>query len=174
MSYKQKIPSSRVNISYDMVGVDKKKVKKNLPLKVLMLGDFSKGCSNESQKNYYDRNIISGKSGINAVMSKLNMSKTITVANHVNPSHAATLDIDLKMNKIDCFSPVVLANKIPELRRLLRLKEMISNFESLFDNNRHFQEKIRAILGSSSTKEELKSQLTCLGDYQELFKVKSK
>ncbi|WP_083906984.1 type VI secretion system contractile sheath small subunit [Fangia hongkongensis] len=169
MSYKQKLPKSRVNISYDMVSADGAKKEKKLPLKVMVMGDFSQGSSVEAKKEYVDREILNGKKGINAVMSKLNISREFSVPNHINPNSSPLLNCKLDMKRIDCFTPASLANNIPEVKRLLRLKEIITNFETLFDNNRSFQSKVREMVNDEGGKAALKSEMKNIEGYAELL-----
>ncbi len=169
MSYKQKIPSSRVNITYDIVSANNEKKKKELPLKILIMGDFSLGESKEMKKSYYDRTVLNGKGGVNAVLSKLDISKTISVNNRITPHQTDKLDIDLQLKNINAFSPLSLANQIPALKKLLRLKEIVANFETTFDNNRAFQEKIREMLANAENKEIIKKSLVNIEEYNALL-----
>ncbi len=133
------------------------------------MGDFSLGESKEMKKSYYDRTVLNGKGGVNAVLSKLDISKTISVNNRITPHQTDRLDIDLQLKNINAFSPLSLANQIPALKKLLRLKEIVANFETTFDNNRAFQEKIREMLANAENKEIIKKSLVNIEEYNALL-----
>lgn len=135
MAVNKKIPQSRLMIQYD-TRVEGEPKKKELPYRLLVIGDLSKGKSKDAKKEFEDRSVRVVKNGIDAALKDMDISANISVPNSINPQKSAMLNINYKFNSVGDFQPDKIAKKVPELNALLKLKEMLSSFEKDIDNNR--------------------------------------
>lgn len=148
MTVNKKIPKSRLMIQYD-TRVEGEPKKKELPYRLLVVGDLSKGKSKDAQMEFEDRPLRVVKNGLDSTLRDMKISAKMNVPNSINPSKSPMLDIDYKLTCIADFQPDRIAKKVPELNALLKLKEMLSSFEKDIDNNRTLK---KPLIGFSQTK----------------------
>ena len=158
MAVNQKIPKSRLMIQYD-TKVDGVKKKKELPYRTLMMGNVSNGTSKEAQLPLQDRNIHSLENGVDAVMKAMNIPINLKVANYINPSKSAVIDVDYVLSGMKDFKPDQIAEKVPQIKALLKLRDMLVSFEKDIDNNRHIKDSIDQIFSNEQEINDLKSSL---------------
>ncbi|WP_119343879.1 type VI secretion system contractile sheath small subunit [Facilibium subflavum] len=165
MAVNKKIPQSRLMIQYD-TRVEGEPKKKELPYRILAMGDLSQGKSKDAKKSFEDRLVRSLKNGIDATLKDMDITLKLSVPNSINPHKSPTLDIDYKLEKMADFRPDRIAKKVPELNALLQLKDMLSSFEKDLDNNRMLKKTIDQIFSSKEALAQLKTQLPKLQSYQ--------
>ena len=164
MAVNKKIPKSRLMIQYD-TRVEGEPKKKELPYRLLVVGDLSKGKSKDAQMEFEDRPLRVVKNGLDSTLRDMKISAKMNVPNSINPSKSPMLDIDYKLTCIADFQPDRIAKKVPELNALLKLKEMLSSFEKDIDNNRTLKKTIDRIFSNKESLEALKKQMPKLDSY---------
>ncbi|MBK2125037.1 type VI secretion system contractile sheath small subunit [Fangia hongkongensis] len=165
MAVNKKIPQSRLMIQYD-TRVEGEPKKKELPYRLLVIGDLSKGKSKDAKKEFEDRSVRVVKNGIDAALKDMDISANISVPNSINPQKSAMLNINYKFNSVGDFQPDKIAKKVPELNALLKLKEMLSSFEKDIDNNRTLKKTIDKIFSNKEALSQLKTELPQLDSYR--------
>ena len=164
MAINKKIPQSRLMIQYD-TRVEGERKKKELPYKVLMMANISNGTSKDAQQPLQDRQIRNLKNGIDATLNDMNISIKMDVPNYINPKKSATIDVEHKLSGMKDFRPDQIAEKVPQIKALLKFKEMLISFEKDIDNNRSIKDSIDQVFSNKDQLEQLKNSLPDLQKY---------
>lgn len=130
-SFQNEIPKARVNIKLDLhTGNGQKKLE--LPLKLLVTGDFSNGLEQRplSEREKVDIN----KNNFNSVLEKFNPSVNIAVQNTLTGDNSEE-NIRLTFKDIKDFEPEQVARQIPQMKALLAMRSLLRDLKSnLLDN----------------------------------------
>lgn len=154
-------PKERVNIKY-IPATGNGQAEVELPLKTLVVGDF-KGYAEETPLE--DRETISvDKNNFSAVMRESNLGLTTTVKNRLSEDEDAQLSVDLKFNSLEDFNPDQVADQVPELKKLIELREALVALKGPLGNVPAFRERLQAILSSEESRAKLLSELNLLGE----------
>ncbi|MFW3899689.1 type VI secretion system contractile sheath small subunit [Pseudomonas putida] len=157
-------PKERINITY-VPATNGEQEEVELPLRLLVTGDFT---GREEDVALEDRTSVRiDKDSFNAVMAEqgIGLKDSITSVLSENPDD--TLDIDLKFRSIDDFSPDAIARQIPELNKLLELREALVALKGPLGNVPAFRKQLQAMLGDEAARGQLARELeTVLGESQ--------
>lgn len=116
-------PKERVNITYKpATGGAQEDVE--LPLKILMLGDFTGRADDRSVEDRKPINV--DKDNFDKVMAAQNLEAKISVKNRLSDEDRGDLSVGLKFNTLRDFRPEGLAEQVPELRELLDLRNALT------------------------------------------------
>jgi len=131
-SYQNEIPPARINIqlSVDTGGAQKKM---ELPLKLLVLGDFK--MDGDESRIIEREKININKDNFDGVMQSLNVELK-----------SSELPVKLKFNSIKSFEPMEIVKQVPELNRLMAVRNLIKDLGSNLLDNREFRKKMESIL----------------------------
>jgi len=141
-SYQNEIPPARINIqlSVDTGGAQKKM---ELPLKLLVLGDFK--MDGDESRIIEREKININKDNFDGVMQSLNVELKSSVENRLKKDDSE-LPIELKFNSIKSFEPMEIVKQVPDLSRLMAVRNLIKDLGSNLLDNREFRKKMEAIL----------------------------
>jgi type VI secretion system protein ImpB len=141
-SYQNEIPPARINIqlSVDNGGAQKKM---ELPLKLLVLGDFK--MDGDESRLIEREKININKDNFDGVMQSLNVELKSSVENRLKKDDSE-LPIELKFNSIKSFEPMEIVKQVPDLNRLMAVRNLIKDLGSNLLDNREFRKKMEAIL----------------------------
>lgn len=163
-SFQKEIPPARINITLDLDSGGTRK-KKELPLKLLVIGDFSNGKTKGSISERERVNLYKGN--FNQVIADLGPELKYNVPNKIK-NDGSEITIRLVVDSLPGFHPEHLAQQIPELRRLLAMRNLLKDLKSnVLDNNefRRFLEK------SMKDRRELKQLQKLVGLENDLPKI---
>ncbi len=153
-SFQNEIPAARINLKLDVGKGDAKK-KVELPLKLLVAGDFSgqakDGRLAEREKVSIDKN------NFTQVMESMNLNLKYSVDNKL--SGQGEMPINLEMKNMDSFKPEQVAKSIPELSRLLAARNLIKDLKSNLLDNREFRKRLEEIIKDPEAAKSLQEQL---------------
>ncbi|EJG9908931.1 type VI secretion system contractile sheath small subunit [Campylobacter coli] len=143
-------PKERINITY--------KAKTNgqnedveLPLKLMVMANL-KG---KNETPLEEREILQiNKINFDQVMRKLNITTSFSVKNTLGTG-AEELDVKLNIASMKDFSPDSLAKQIPELNKLLQLREALMALKGPIGNIPDFRKAVLEALKNEKTKEKL-------------------
>ena len=143
-------PKERINITY--------KAKTNgqnedveLPLKLMVMTNL-KG---KNETPLEEREILQiNKINFDQVMRKLNITTSFSVKNTLGTG-AEELDVKLNIASMKDFSPDSLAKQIPELNKLLQLREALMALKGPMGNIPDFRKAVLEALKNEKTKEKL-------------------
>lgn len=157
MSVKGSIsPKERVNIVYKSdVGDAKEEVE--LPLKVLVLGDFN---FREDGTPVEEREIIGiDHTNFDEILSSQNLSLELTVNDQLTGKKDAAIDLKLNFNSIKDFDPDQIIEQVPALQKTIELRKAILSLKGPLGNIPAFRRKIQELLDDDQKREQLMQEL---------------
>lgn len=159
-SFQNEVPKARVNIKLDLhTGGAQKKVE--LPLKLLVMGDYSNG---QDTRALAEREKVSiNKNNFNAVLADFNPRAKIAVENTL-AADGSELPVDLDFHSMDDFKPEVVAGKVPELRALMAARNLLRDLKSNLLDNATFRRELEKILKNPALSDRLRTDLQQIGE----------
>lgn len=159
-SYQKEIPKARINLSLDVeTGGQQKKTE--LPLKMLVMGDFSNG---KTKGKIADRQRINlNANNFESVMAELAPSARFDVPNLL-AKDGSDFSIELLFQSMKDFRPDNVAQQIPELHSLMAMRNLLKDLKSNLLDNVKFRKELEKIVSSQPQLEGLKQQLEELLD----------
>ncbi|AZQ11525.1 type VI secretion system contractile sheath small subunit [Shewanella khirikhana] len=154
-------PKERINIKYVPATGDQQQ-ELELPLKLLVLGDY-KGHPDEAVLE--DRKTVQvDKSNFESVMKEAQLSITTTVHNRLvdGEDDGAELSVDLNFESMRDFTPDAVAQQVPELQKLIELREALVALKGPLGNIPAFRTKLQNLIASEDSREALLSELQSL------------
>lgn len=154
-SFQKEIPKARINISLDVVtGGAKKKLE--LPLKMLVMGDFSNG---KTQGRIADRERINiNKNNFESVLKDMAPKAKYQVTNLLK-NDGSELDVELQFDSLRSFHPEQVANQIPELHSMMAMRNLLKDLKSNLLDNAKFRKELEKIVNNQPELEGLKQEL---------------
>ncbi|HJO95704.1 MAG TPA: type VI secretion system contractile sheath small subunit [Victivallales bacterium] len=159
------VPKSRITIKYE-TEVNGQLKQKEIPFKMMIMGDLSNGSSPDRENDISKRRIREIDGGnLDETIKDMGIRLQTEVENKIDPANTPSLKIDIPIDNSKSFNPAAVAKKIPELNSLLELKEMIKDFESTMENNKTARKQFNQILSNSELYDVLKDSLTSCKSY---------
>ncbi len=157
-SFQNEIPKARVNIKLDLhTGGAQKKVE--LPLKLMVMGDYSNG---KEQRPLSEREKVNiNKNNFNSVLADFSPSLKLTVENTLAGDNSEE-SVALTFKEMKDFEPEQVARQIPQLRAMLAMRNLLRDLKSNLLDNSTFRKELENILKDPSLSEELRGELNAL------------
>jgi type VI secretion system protein ImpB len=153
-------PPERINIKYKPSTGDAKE-EVELPLKMLFLGDYT---GRPDPRPLEDRKPINvDKDNFDQVLAEQNLEVNMAVPEVMSGTEGASMNVALKFKKLSDFGPEAVAMQVPELRKMIELRETLTALKGPLGNVPAFRRKIQELLGDSAKREQLMKELG-LGD----------
>ena len=149
-------PKERINIVYKpAIGDAKEEIE--LPMKLLMLGDYT---LREDDDEVEDRELIDvDKANFNDVMSSQKLNLQITVPNKMSGEEDDELPVDLSFDSLKDFEPESIVRQVPDMAKLLELREALSFLKGPLGNVPAFRKQIDELLGDDESRQKLMKEL---------------
>lgn len=148
-------PKERVNIVYKpAIGDAKEEIE--LPLKVLVLGDFTQSADERPVEERKPIDI--NKNNFNEVMASQNLGVEIGVANKLG-GDGADMAVNLKFESMRDFEPENVAQQIPDLQQILELRKALMALKGPLGNVPGMRKTIQGILDDENSRAKLKKEL---------------
>ena len=149
-------PKERVNITYKpAAGEVQQQVE--LPFKVLMLGEF---MGRPDERPIEERSPISvDKDNFNQVMAEQKLAVEATVPNRLSSDPNAEMHVNLQMKGLSDFTPDGIAGQVPELQKLLELRQALIALKGPLGNVPAFRKKIQTLLEDPGARERIMKEL---------------
>ena len=149
-------PKERVNIVYKPATGDAKE-EVELPLKVLVMGDFS---LKDDPTPVEDRKAINvDKDNLGDVLEAQNVDLNINVKNTLSDEPDAQMSLNLDFKSFKDFEPDAIIQKVPELKQLLDLREALTALKGPLGNVPAFRKKIQDLIQDEGTRARLLTEL---------------
>lgn len=157
-SFQNEVPKARVNIKLDLhTGGAQKKVE--LPLKLMVMGDYSNGREHRSlsERSKVDIN----KNNFNSVLAEFHPSVKLAVPNTLVEDGSDT-SVELTFRNMKDFEPEHVARQMPELRAMLAMRNLLRDLKSNLLDNATFRRELESILKDDALSDELRAELAQL------------
>lgn len=153
-------PKERVNIVYKpATGGAQAEIE--LPLKLLILGDFT---SRADATPLEERKTVQvDKDNFNDVMSQQQLSLSLNVANRLSDQEGGEMPVNLAFSTLKDFEPQAIAQKVPELAKLLELRDALTALKGPLANVPAFRKKIEELLKDESQRDRILKELGLTG-----------
>jgi type VI secretion system protein ImpB len=149
-------PQERVNITYKpSTGNAQEEVE--LPLKMLFIGDYTGRADPRPLEERKPINI--DKDNFQQVLAEQNLQVSISVPDKLSGDADSSLSVNLKFKKLSDFGPDSVAEQVPELKKLLQLRQALTALKGPLGNVPAFKRKISALLADDKQREKLMSEL---------------
>lgn len=149
-------PKERVNITYKAATGDAQE-QKELPLKMLVLGDFT---GKKDERPVEERKPINlDKDNFDQVMAEQRLATAVAVKNTLSDDPSAELSLSLKFEGLSDFTPDGIVKQVPELQKLLELRNALIALKGPLGNLPAFRRKIQNLLGDEGARKKLMEEL---------------
>ncbi|MEB0206046.1 type VI secretion system contractile sheath small subunit [Pseudomonas sp. CCC3.1] len=153
-------PKERINITFKpATGGAQEEIE--LPLKLLVLGDY---IHRFDERKLEDRKPISiDKMTFDEVLSKQGLELTLSVPNRLQGEDSTyELAIALRVNAMKDFNPASLVEQIPELKKLMELRDALVALKGPLGNAPSFRKAIEGVLADDVSRARILSELDLL------------
>jgi len=137
-------PKERINVTFKpATGGGQGEIE--LPMKVMVVGDF---LQRQDPVSLSDRKPVSiNKNNFEEVLSKQELSLQIAVPNRLSENAAVNdIPVSLSFNALRDFEPAGIAEQIPEMRKLLKLRDALVSLKGPMGNIPAFRKAIEEVL----------------------------
>jgi type VI secretion system protein ImpB len=149
-------PRERVNIVYRPATGDAQE-EVELPLKILVMGDFTLAPDSRPVEERDTINI--DKDNFNEVMKAQNISLNMTFPNKLSGEPGEEMSANLNFENIKDFQPEVIASKIPEVNRLVELREALRALKGPLSNIPEFRKKLQDLVKDDAARDQILKEL---------------
>ncbi|MCY1269239.1 hypothetical protein D3C76_687520 [compost metagenome] len=150
-------PKERINITFKpATGNAQEEIE--LPLKLLVLGDFTQRADDRKVE---DRKPIGiDKNNFDEVLAKQELSLTLNVPNRLqDAAEGEKLGVSLKVNSMKDFNPASLVDQVPELKKLMELRDALVALKGPLGNAPAFRKAIESVLADDDSRERVLGEL---------------
>lgn len=152
-------PKERVNIIYKPA-TEGAQAEIELPLKLLVLGDFT-GRADETPLE--ERKVVDvNADSFGSVMREQKLHASFAVPDRLSGQEGSDLAIELDFEGLRDFEPQAIARHVPELAKLLQLREDLTALKSPLANIAAFRKKIEALLQDDAQRDRILKELGAL------------
>ena len=148
-------PKERVNIVYKPATGDAKE-EVELPLKVLVMGDYTMA---DDETMLEDRQAINiDKSNFNDVLKSYDIKLETVVKNELSDEDE-DMAVNLKFDSLKDFNPDAVVDQIPELKKLVELRNALKAVKGPLGNVPEFKKKLNELVSDDGAKDRILKEL---------------
>ncbi len=150
-------PKERINVTFKpATGGAQEELE--LPLKLMVLGDFTQHAD---ERKLEDRKPIAiDKHNFDEVMAKQELSLTLAVPNRLQDEPGdEELALQLRLESMKDFNPASLVEQVPELQKLMELRDALVALKGPLGNAPAFRKAIESVLADDDSRERVLSEL---------------
>jgi len=148
-------PKERVNIVYKPAVDGAEEVE--LPLKVLAIGDYT---GRPDDRQLEDRKPINiDKDNFNEVMEKHDLGIDINIPDRLSGDDGSEMSTSLKFKSLKDFTPEGVLGQVPELQKLMDLRNALTALKSPMGNVPTFRKKLQSMLENPEQRDALMAEL---------------
>ncbi|PIJ48240.1 type VI secretion system-associated protein [Erwinia sp. OLTSP20] len=129
----------RVQITYD-VEIGDAQTAKELPLVVGVMGDFTTADNSLQERKF----LSIDKDNFNEIMASMKPQAEFLVESAL-PEHEGSLPVTLTFNTMDDFSPDNIVLQVEPLRKLMELRDQLSDLRNRAASNQRLKEQLMEI-----------------------------
>ena len=150
-------PKERINVTFKpATGGAQEEIE--LPLKLMVLGDFTQRAD---ERKIEDRKPISiDKNNFDEVLGKQELNLTFSVANRLQDEQGSEeLPVQLRINSMKDFNPAAVVDQVPELKKLMELRDALVALKGPLGNAPAFRKAIESVLADDDSRDRVLSEL---------------
>ena len=150
-------PKERVNVTFTPDGNDASE-EVELPLKLMVLGDFTQ---REDDRTIEERKPIAiDKRSFDEVLAKQELNLTFAVPNQLQDEPTSEdLAVNLQINSMKDFNPTSLVQQVPELQKLMELRDALVALKGPLGNAPTFRKAIESVLNDDDSRGRVLAEL---------------
>ena len=149
-------PRERVNIVYKPATGNAQE-EKELPFKFLVMGDFT---GRQDDRALEDRKPVAvDKDNFNDVMRGMDLQAKFGAENTLSGKAGEEIPVDLKFKTMKDFDPEAVAKQVPELNKLLELRDALTALKGPLGNLPEFRKKIQTLVTDPAARDKLLKEL---------------
>jgi type VI secretion system protein ImpB len=149
-------PKERVNIVYKPATGDAKE-EVELPLKVLVMGDFT---MSEDETPLEDRKALNiDKDNFDDVLDSYNIKLDTVVENKLAEEPGEEMAVSLDFKRMNDFNPDAIVEKVPELKKLVELRNALKAVKGPLGNIPEFKKKLNTLVDDPGAKQRILKEL---------------
>ncbi len=161
-SFQGEVPKARINLKLDLhTGGAQKKTE--LPLKLLVTGDFSHGEETAPLSERVKTSI--NKNNFDSVLSEYSPKINLSVKNMLSDDGGEE-NIHLVFREMKDFTPEEVARQIPQLKAMLAMRNLLRDLKANLLDNQSFRKELEKILIDPALSAELRAELSALAPKQ--------
>jgi type VI secretion system protein ImpB len=149
-------PRERVNIVYRPATGDAKE-EVELPLKLLVMGDFTGRPDDRPLEKREPINI--DKDNFNEVLKAQGIGLNLTVPNKLSGRPDEEMNVKLQVGSVKDFEPERIVTQVPELKRLLELREALKSLKGPLSNVPEFRKKVQELVKDETARKQLLKEM---------------
>ena len=150
-------PKERINVTFKpATGGAQEEIE--LPLKLMAIGDYIR---RKDERKVEDRKPISiDKMTFDEVLAKQELSLVLSVPNRLlEESDTEELAVQLRLSTMKDFNPASLVEQVPELKKLMELREALVALKGPLGNAPAFRKAIESVLAHDDSRRRVLSEL---------------
>lgn len=147
-------PKERVNIRYRSATGDQAE-DVELPLRILMLGDFTGAPDERPVEERKPINI--NRENFAEVMKSQGLKATVDVDDHLKGE--GKMDVEIAFDGLNDFRPEGIVQNVEELRKLQELRDALKQLKGPLGNIPNFMKQIQAVLQDPAKRAQLMREL---------------
>ncbi|UUY09506.1 type VI secretion system contractile sheath small subunit [Pseudomonas sp. J452] len=150
-------PKERINVTFKpATGGAQEEIE--LPLKLMVLGDFTQRADD---RKIEDRKPISiDKNNFDEVLGKQELNLTFNVPNRLQDEQGADeLPVQLRINSMKDFNPAAVVDQVPELKKLMELRDALVALKGPLGNAPAFRKAIESVLADDDSRDRVLGEL---------------
>jgi type VI secretion system protein ImpB len=150
-------PKERINVTFKpATGGAQEEIE--LPLKLIAIGDYT---HRKDDRKIEDRKPISiDKDTFDEVLAKQELSLTLAVPNRLESGDEADeLALRLHINSMKDFNPASLVEQVPELKKLMELRDALVALKGPLGNAPAFRKAIERVLAGEESRDRVFAEL---------------
>jgi type VI secretion system protein ImpB len=165
MPVQDEVPKSRITLTYK-TEVDGEPAVVDLPLRLMVLGDFSNGTSKDRKDELDQRQLRSlDGSNIGEIMKDMNINLDVVVPNKIN-ANEQDMRVQLNIDSLKSFTPEEIAKQVPQIRSLLLLKKLLEEIQSNVANKKEFAQLLSKLYSSEELVQQMRQKLQDFSMYK--------
>ena len=149
-------PKERINVTFKPATGNAQE-EQELPLKLLVLGDFTQRA--DERKIEERKPVGIDKQSFDDVLAKQELSLTFSVPNRLQEGAEDDLAVQLRIDSMKDFNPASLVEQVPELKKLMALREALVALKGPLGNAPAFRKAIESVLADPQARERVLNEL---------------